>query len=98
MDTSGYRPGGVRQVISLLQAAKLELEFAAEVEDAVAPAADGARETVSRADRGFDPSAAVTGFGVTLLTNDDIGRAWTESEERPRARQNVTFEMGFSAL
>lgn len=35
MDTSGYRPAGVRSVISILTAAKRELELVAEVEEVV---------------------------------------------------------------
>ncbi|HEX9050289.1 MAG TPA: nucleotide-binding protein [Anaeromyxobacter sp.] len=34
-------------------------------------------------------------FAVVLLTPDDVGRAKTESDLQPRARQNVWFELGF---
>lgn len=33
--------------------------------------------------------------GVVLLTCDDIGKEKNESDENPRARQNVIFECGF---
>lgn len=35
------------------------------------------------------------GFAVVLLTPDDLGRAKDEDELKPRARQNVIFELGF---
>lgn len=35
------------------------------------------------------------GFAVVLLTPDDLGRAKTDSEEKPRARQNVMLELGY---
>lgn len=35
------------------------------------------------------------GFAVVLLTPDDIGRAISESENKPRARQNVILELGY---
>lgn len=35
------------------------------------------------------------GFAIVLLTNDDIGRAKSESTENNRARQNVILEMGY---
>ena len=35
------------------------------------------------------------GYAVVLLTPDDMGRAKPESEEKPRARQNVILELGF---
>lgn len=39
------------------------------------------------------------GFAVVLLTADDVGGAAKEQETRPRARQNVVFELGlFMAL
>jgi len=34
-------------------------------------------------------------FAVILLSPDDVGRAKAETEDRPRARQNVIFEMGY---
>lgn len=43
----------------------------------------------------FESHAAV-GFAVVLLTPDDVGSAAFEPEElKPRARQNVIFELGF---
>ncbi|VVD76766.1 hypothetical protein PEP31012_00883 [Pandoraea eparura] len=38
---------------------------------------------------------ANAGFAVILWTGDDVGRLKTESEDKPRARQNVIFECGF---
>lgn len=38
---------------------------------------------------------ANVGFAVVLLTPDDIGRAKSEEQERPRARQNVILELGY---
>jgi predicted nucleotide-binding protein len=35
------------------------------------------------------------GFAVVLLTPDDLGRAQTDAEEKPRARQNVILELGY---
>lgn len=35
------------------------------------------------------------GFAVVLLTPDDFGRAKTDAEDKPRARQNVVLELGF---
>lgn len=35
------------------------------------------------------------GGAICLFTADDIGREKTETEEKPRARQNVVFEAGF---
>jgi len=35
------------------------------------------------------------GFAVVLLTPDDMGRAKTETEDKPRARQNVILELGY---
>lgn len=45
----------------------------------------------------FEESAASVGFAVVLLTADDLGRAkqLEPSEDHPRARQNVVFELGF---
>lgn len=45
----------------------------------------------------FEDSAAAVGYAVVLLTADDLGRAKSldPKDERPRARQNVVFEMGF---
>lgn len=35
------------------------------------------------------------GFAVVLLTPDDLGRAKTDADEKPRARQNVMLELGY---
>jgi predicted nucleotide-binding protein len=42
----------------------------------------------------FEQESAGTSFAVVLLTDDDSGAANNE-EFRPRARQNVVFEMGY---
>jgi predicted nucleotide-binding protein len=43
----------------------------------------------------FEDYASEAGFAVVLLTADDRGRASNENKLRPRARQNVVFELGF---
>lgn len=43
----------------------------------------------------FREEAADTGFAVVLMTPDDLGKAKDAAELRPRARQNVVFELGF---
>nr|WP_315384358.1 nucleotide-binding protein [uncultured Sphingomonas sp.] len=35
------------------------------------------------------------GFAVVLLTPDDVGRARNDTEDKPRARQNVILELGY---
>lgn len=35
------------------------------------------------------------GFAVVLLTPDDVGRAKSETDDNPRARQNVILELGY---
>ena len=42
----------------------------------------------------FDEYAAVS-YAVALLTADDVGSQRHESAARPRARQNVIFELGY---
>lgn len=37
------------------------------------------------------------GFALVLLTPDDEGRLNGEAKLEPRARQNITFEMGYLA-
>jgi predicted nucleotide-binding protein len=39
------------------------------------------------------PPSAV--YAVVLLTADDMGRARNEQDLKPRARQNVVFELGY---
>ena len=34
-------------------------------------------------------------FAVIILTPDDVGKALTEDNLKPRARQNVVFELGY---
>lgn len=43
----------------------------------------------------FREEAAGVGFAVVLMTPDDVGRAEKGADLRPRARQNVVFELGF---
>jgi predicted nucleotide-binding protein len=45
----------------------------------------------------FREEAAGVGFAVVLMTPDDVGSAapFIEGQIRPRARQNVVFELGF---
>lgn len=45
----------------------------------------------------FEAHGSDVGFAVILLTDDDLGRLKTKGEEdnKPRARQNVVFEMGY---
>lgn len=43
----------------------------------------------------FREEAAEVGFAVILMTPDDVGKAKDQSDARPRARQNVVFELGF---
>lgn len=53
-----------------------------------------------QADRGrtiiekFEQHAGEVGFAVVLLTADDTGGA-ADGDQRPRARQNVVFELGY---
>lgn len=43
----------------------------------------------------FREEAAGAGFAVVLMTPDDLGKAETAIDLKPRARQNVVFELGF---
>lgn len=45
----------------------------------------------------FEENGSDVGFAVILLTADDMGRLKTTGDEdnKPRARQNVVFEMGY---
>lgn len=44
----------------------------------------------------FDEESSPAGFAVVLLTPDDVGHPLgVETETKPRARQNVIFEMGY---
>lgn len=43
----------------------------------------------------FERHAGGSAFAVILATGDDVGRATGEADLKPRARQNVIFEMGF---
>jgi predicted nucleotide-binding protein len=43
----------------------------------------------------FREEAAGVGFAVVLMTPDDLGKAKEDTDLKPRARQNVIFELGF---
>lgn len=43
----------------------------------------------------FEANSSDVGFAVVLLTPDDVGRAKTEKDSKPRARQNVILELGY---
>jgi hypothetical protein len=43
----------------------------------------------------FEDHAGTAAFAVVLLTGDDDGGVRGSGERRPRARQNVVFELGF---
>jgi predicted nucleotide-binding protein len=43
----------------------------------------------------FREEAAGVGFAVVLMTPDDLGKGKEEADLKPRARQNVIFELGF---
>ncbi|MGX5655227.1 TIR domain-containing protein [Geodermatophilus nigrescens] len=43
----------------------------------------------------FEDHATEAAYAVVIATGDDVGRSVKESQERPRARQNVIFELGF---
>ena len=53
-----------------------------------------------QASRGMTVAEKLDGYGsvgyaIILLTPDDLGRAKVESDESPRARQNVILELGY---
>ncbi len=43
----------------------------------------------------FREESAAVGFAVVLMTPDDLGKSVDAAELKPRARQNVVFELGF---
>ena len=43
----------------------------------------------------FDEQVDKAGFAIVLLTPDDVGSSKTTGERKPRARQNVIFELGY---
>lgn len=43
----------------------------------------------------FLDEAADAAFAVAILSPEDLGRFRSEQEDRPRARQNVVFELGY---
>jgi hypothetical protein len=52
--------------------------------------ADGGLTTIEKFERHAD-----VGFAVVILTPDDAGKLKDKPELRPRARQNVVFELGY---
>lgn len=52
---------------------------------------DGGRTIIEK----FESYAGDVGFAVVLLTADDRGGSTSDNELRPRARQNVVFELGY---
>lgn len=124
------RVSGVRTAVSILEAAKLEVELSGgSPESADAPAIAGSTVFIvhghdearkheaarflrlatgnepvilhEQASQGrtviekFEDHAADAAFAVVIATGDDRGRAVGEDADRPRARQNVIFELGF---
>ncbi len=43
----------------------------------------------------FEEHASEAAYAVVIATGDDRGRAADETNDQPRARQNVVFELGF---
>lgn len=130
MDTRPYKVGGIREGISILQAAKVEVELgggapSASQKDGVHGADvfivhghdDAKKHEVARflsdltkrkpiilheqANNGktliekFEQYAASAGYAVVIATADDTGGPVGASDLKPRARQNVVFELGF---
>lgn len=134
-DFTPYRQAGVLEIISILEASKLELELALEA-TTTSTAPDSSVELSTRVFivhgqddarkyeldsylqklmseppvilhqqpnggrvliEKLEDNAASVGYAVVLLTADDVGRsaALTSEDDRPRARQNVVFELGF---
>lgn len=141
-DFTPYRARGVQKAVTVLEAAKRELEL---TEESKTSATQAVEEVVDVSDKGsvassgrvfivhghdearkhelarflrklvdqepvilheqsnkgavsiekLEASASGTGFAVILLTADDSGKAKNDSDNRPRGRQNVVFEMGF---
>lgn len=52
---------------------------------------DGGKTIIEK----FEKNSSMLGFAIILLTNDDEGKAKTETNLKARARQNVIFEMGY---
>jgi len=128
-DVRRYRVGGVKRAISLLEAAKLDVELSGGAPSPTVETASGAdifivhgrddarkhevarflraltsREPVilhEQANAGrtliekFEQHASSTAYAVVVATADDKGGLADDSELRPRARQNVVFELGF---
>jgi hypothetical protein len=105
------RTGGVKQAISTLKAAQLEIEIAGGAPDAnpeVARVVQALTKNVpvilhEQPNGGrtiiekFEDFAATAGYAIVLGTGDDLGRPMDgeETDLRPRPRQNVVFELGF---
>jgi predicted nucleotide-binding protein len=43
----------------------------------------------------FEKYARNASYAVVIATGDDVGRSVTDTDDRPRARQNVIFELGY---
>lgn len=43
----------------------------------------------------FEEQADEAGFAIVLLTPDDVGSSKATGKRKPRARQNVIFELGY---
>lgn len=52
---------------------------------------DGGKTIIEK----FEKNSSNIGFAIILLTNDDEGKANSADSYKPRARQNVIFEMGY---
>ena len=141
-DFAPYQVEGVQEAISLLKAAKTEIEISAELQQG--KAAQEVEEIIEVKDKGeasgkrifivhghdgehkhelarflqsvtghepvilheqsnrgavliekLEANAETTGFAVVLMSADDTGKGNIEEEYKPRARQNVVFELGF---
>jgi len=53
--------------------------------------ADGGKTIIEK----FEKNSSNIGFAIILLTNDDEGKSKSSNSLKPRARQNVIFEMGY---
>ncbi|MCG8918591.1 nucleotide-binding protein [Actinokineospora sp. PR83] len=129
-DFAPYRVSGVRKVISILEAAKLEIELSGGLPEPLAETVetgsdiflvhghdDAKKHQVARFLRSltkrepivlheqssagntliekFEKYASSVAYAVVLATKDDLGKAKDEDVLKPRARQNVVFELGF---
>jgi predicted nucleotide-binding protein len=128
-DYRRYRVAGVKRAISILDAARLEVELSGGVPEAKGTPSVGsdifivhgrddarkhevarflraltAREPIilhEQANAGatliekFEKYASSTAYAVVIASADDFGGLAGSDEAKPRARQNVVFELGF---